>query len=171
MFQDYWHWPYFWKYVKEFVEFCDVCVRTKNPLPCLHGLLQLLSIHASLWYSISMGFITNLSPSNSYDSILVVVDYLMKIIHFIPCTKTIINKRTTMSFLDNVFQYHGLPNDIIFDCGLQFALNSKTTFWAFKYESEVVINFPSLDKWANIMGQSSLGTISMHNNYLDVNWL
>jgi hypothetical protein len=79
-----------------------------------------------------MGFITNLSPFNSYDSILVVVDYLMKMIHFIPCTKTIINERTTMSFLDNVFQYHGLPNDVIFYCGLQFALNSQNNYLSFE---------------------------------------
>ncbi len=44
-----------------------------------------------------------------------------KMIHFIPYTKTIINERRTMSFLDHVFQYHGLLNDIIFYHGLQFA--------------------------------------------------
>jgi hypothetical protein len=76
-----------------------------------------------------MDFITNLSPSYSYDSILVVVDYLTKMIHFIPYTKTIINERTTMSFLDHVFQYHGLPNDIIFYCGLQFAFKFPKRFF------------------------------------------
>jgi hypothetical protein len=51
---------------------------------------------------------------------MVAVDHLIKMIHFIPCTKTIIGERTTKSFLDHVFQYHGLPNDIIFYRGLQF---------------------------------------------------
>jgi hypothetical protein len=63
-----------------------------------------------------MDFITDLPPSKSYDSILVVVDHLMKMVHFIPCTKTIINEGTTKLFFDHVFQYHGLFEDIISNC-------------------------------------------------------
>jgi hypothetical protein len=48
----------------------------------------------------------------SYNSILVVVDYFKNIAHFIPCKKTIIGKKTTKLFLDHVFQYHYLPEDI-----------------------------------------------------------
>jgi hypothetical protein len=55
---------------------------------------------------------------NSYNSILVVVDHFMNIVHFIPCTKIIIGKGTTKLFLDHIFRYHGLPQDIIFDHGL-----------------------------------------------------
>jgi hypothetical protein len=68
-----------------------------------------------------MDFITNLPPFNSYDSILVVVDHLTKMVHFIWCTRTIISKGTTKLFLDHVFRYHGLFEDIIFDNGPQFA--------------------------------------------------
>jgi hypothetical protein len=72
-----------------------------------------------------MDFITNLPLSSFYDSILLVVDHLMKMIHFILCTKIIIGKGTTKLFFDHVFLYHGLPKDIIFDHGLQFA----SKFW------------------------------------------
>jgi hypothetical protein len=68
-----------------------------------------------------MDFITNLPPSNFYDFILMVMDYLTKMAHFIPCTKTIINEGTIKLFFDHVFQYHGLLEDIIFDRGPQFA--------------------------------------------------
>jgi hypothetical protein len=68
-----------------------------------------------------MDFIIDLPPFNSYDSILVVVDHLMKMFHFIPYTKTIINERTTKLFFDHVFRYHGPFEDIIFECGPQFA--------------------------------------------------
>jgi hypothetical protein len=71
-----------------------------------------------------MDFITNLPPSSSYDSILVEVDRLMKIIHFILCTKTITSERTTKLILDHVFWYHGLFEGIIFDRGPQFASKS-----------------------------------------------
>jgi hypothetical protein len=72
-----------WKYVKEFVESCDVFVRANNFHHYPHGLFQSLSIPTSPWSSISMDFITNLPPSSFYGSILVVVNRLTKIIHFI----------------------------------------------------------------------------------------
>jgi hypothetical protein len=64
-----------------------------------------------------MDFITNLPLSNFYDSIVVVVDRLIKMVHFIPCNKIIIGKRMVKLFLNHVFQYHGLPENIIYDCG------------------------------------------------------
>jgi hypothetical protein len=143
MSQDYW-WPQLWKYVKEFIGSCDVCVRAKKIHYCPHGLLEPLLIPTSLWYSISMDFITNLPPSNSYDSILVMVYYLMKMAYFISCTKTIINERIAKSFLDHVFWYHNVLEDIVSDHGRQFA----SMFWkqlfvqTFRCENEVVINFP-----------------------------
>jgi hypothetical protein len=65
-----------------------------------------------------MDFITNLPPFNAYDSILVTVNHLTKMVHFILCTKTIASEGTTKLFLDDVFQYHGLPKNIIFNQGL-----------------------------------------------------
>jgi hypothetical protein len=104
--------------VKEFVKSCDVCVQTKNFCHHLHGLLQPLSILASSCFSISMDFIIDLLTFSFSYSILVVVDCLMKMVHFILCTKTIIGEGTTMLFFNHVFQYHGLLEDIIFDHGL-----------------------------------------------------
>jgi hypothetical protein len=109
------------KYMKDFVRSCNVCVQANNLHHHLHGLLQPSSIHASPWSSISMDFITNLPSSSFYDSILVVVDHLMNMIHFIPCTKTIIGEITTKLFIDHVFWYHGFLEDIIFYYGPQFA--------------------------------------------------
>jgi hypothetical protein len=106
--------------VKKFVGSCDVCARAKNLHHCLHVFFQPLPIPTTPWSSISMDFTTNLPPSSSYDSILVVVDCLMKTVHFILCIEIITSKRTTKLFLDHVFQYHGLFKDIIFDYGLQF---------------------------------------------------
>jgi hypothetical protein len=89
--------------VKEFFGSCNVCAQTKNPRRCFHGLFQPLSICASLWYLIFMGFITDLVPFSFYDSTLVVVGHLTKMVHFIACTKTITNEGTTKLFLDHVF--------------------------------------------------------------------
>jgi hypothetical protein len=49
----------------------------------------------------------------SCDSIWVVVNCLTKMVHFIPYNKIIISKKTIKLFLDHVFRYHGLLEDII----------------------------------------------------------
>jgi hypothetical protein len=89
--------------VKEFVGSCDVCAQIKNPHHHPHGLFQPLPNPTSPWFSIPINFITNLPPSNSYDSILAVVYYLMKMVHFISCTKAIIGEGTTKLFFDHAF--------------------------------------------------------------------
>jgi hypothetical protein len=133
-----------WKYVKEFVGSCDVCVRAKNPHHCPHGLLEPLPIPTPLWPSISMDFIIDLPPSSSYDSILVVVYRLTKMAYLILCTKTIIREGIAKLFLDHVFWYHSVLEDIVSDHGLQFA----PKFWkqlfvqTLRCENEVIISFP-----------------------------
>jgi hypothetical protein len=67
-----------------------------------------------------MDFIMDLPQSNSFDSILVVVDHFMKMAHFIPCNKSIIGGKNKL-FLNHVFCYHGLPENIIYNCGPQYA--------------------------------------------------
>ena len=119
-----------WKDVKEFVLSCDICSRSKNPRHRPYGLLQPLPIPHRPWSSVSMDFITDLPPSNSFDSIFVVVDRLTKMAHFIPCKKTSSSEDTARLFLDNVYRYHGLPDDIVSDRGTQFV----SKFWRSLFE-------------------------------------
>ena len=102
-----------WKDVKAFVLSCNVCSRSKTPRHRLYGLLQPLPIPHQPWSSVSMDFITDLPASNSFDSIFVVVDRLTKMAHFVPCKKTSSSEDTGRFFLDNVYCYHGLPDDIV----------------------------------------------------------
>jgi hypothetical protein len=128
--RDFW-WPQMWKDVKDFVLSCDICSRSKNPRHRPHGLLQPLPIPRRPWSSVSMDFITDLPPSNSFDSIFVVVDRLTKMAHFIPCKKTSSSEDTAKLFLDNVYRYHGLPDDIVSDRGTQFV----SRFWRSLFEA------------------------------------
>jgi hypothetical protein len=56
-------------------------------------LFQPLPILTLLWPLISMGFITNLLALSNYNSILVVVDLLMKIIHIIFYAKIVTSEK------------------------------------------------------------------------------
>ena len=67
-----------------------------------------------------MDFITDLPESGGHDAILVVVDRLTKMSHFIPCRKDIKAKQFAILFLKEIFRLHGLPQDIITDQGSIF---------------------------------------------------
>jgi hypothetical protein len=72
-----------------------------------------------------MDFITDLPSSKDFDSIFVVVNRLIKMAHFMPCNKMITSEETERFFIDNIYKYHGLLDNIIFDHGSQFTLK----FW------------------------------------------
>ena len=54
------------------------------------------------WIHISADFITKLPIAQGYNSILVVVDRLMKIVHFIPTTEKTLAKGLAKLFRDNM---------------------------------------------------------------------
>ena len=80
------------------------------------------SIPETLWIHILADFITKLPLVQGYDSILVVVDQLTKMVHFIPTTEKTSAKGLARLFRDNVWKLHGLPESIILDRGPQFAV-------------------------------------------------
>lgn len=122
--RDFW-WPQMWKTVKDYTKTCDVCSRSKVPRHRPYGLLQPLSVPKRPWSSISMDFITDLPNSKGFDAILVVVDRLTKMAHFMACKKTVTGEQTAKLFIDNIYKSHGLPEDIISDRGTQFT----SSFW------------------------------------------
>ena len=58
--------------------------------------------------------------AQGYDSILVVVDRLMKMAHFIPTIEKMTAEGLARLFRDNVWKLHGLPESIISNRGPQF---------------------------------------------------
>jgi len=79
------------------------------------------SILEKPWTHISADFITKLPLAQGYDSILVVVDQLTKMVHFILTTEKTSAEGLARLFRDNVWKLHGLPENIISDRGPQFA--------------------------------------------------
>jgi len=70
------------------------------------------------WTHISADFITKLPIAQEYDSILVVVDRLMKMVHFIPTTEKMSAEGLARLFRDNMWKLHRLPESIVSDRGL-----------------------------------------------------
>jgi len=117
--QNFW-WPAVTKEVKQYVEGCDSCQRNKNHMEQPAGKLMPNSIPEKPWTHISADFITKLPIAQGYDSILVVVDRLTKMVHFILTTEKTSAEGLARLFRDNVWKLHGLPESIVSDRGPQF---------------------------------------------------
>jgi len=118
--RNFW-WPGVTKEVKQYVEGCDACQHNKNRTEQPAGKLMPNSIPEKPWTHISTDFITKLPLAQGYDSILVVVDRLTKMVHFVPTMEKTSAEGLARLFRDNVWKLHGLPESIILDRGPQFA--------------------------------------------------
>ena len=72
------------------------------------------------WMHISADFITKLPIAQGYNSILVVVDQLTKMVYFIPTTEKTLAEGLARLFRDNVWKLYGLLESVISDRGPQF---------------------------------------------------
>ena len=78
------------------------------------------SIPEKPWTHILADFITKLPLVQGYDSILVVVDRLTKMVYFIPTIEKISAEELARLFRDNMWKLHSLPESIISDREPQF---------------------------------------------------
>ncbi|SNX88141.1 related to gag-pol protein [Melanopsichium pennsylvanicum] len=119
--QHYW-WPNMASWIADYVASCPVCARYKAPRHKPYGLLQPLSTPKRPWGSITLDFIEGLPTSNGYNSILVIVDRLLKLAILMPTHKTATLKDTVDMMQAQVFKRFGIPEHIVLDCGCQFIL-------------------------------------------------
>jgi len=102
------------------VKGCDSCQRNKNCKEQPAGKLMPNSISERPCTYISADFITKLPLAQGYNSILVVVDRLTKMVHFIPTMERTSAKGLTRLFRDNVWKLYRLLQSIISNRGPQF---------------------------------------------------
>ena len=107
--------------MKRYVEGCDTYQRNKNRTEQPAGKLMPNLIPEKPWTHILANFIIKLPLAQEYDSILVVVNRLTKMVYFIPTTEKTSAEGLARLFRDNVWKLHGLPESIISDRGPQFA--------------------------------------------------
>ncbi|KAL1919204.1 uncharacterized protein VTP21DRAFT_2586 [Calcarisporiella thermophila] len=120
------YWPRMIERVKKYIRSCDTCQRTKANNRAPIGLLQPLSTPSQRWQQISMDLITHLPKSKrGHDAIIVFVDRLSKMAHFV-ATNTTANAATIAKiFFEVIFRLHGIPQTIISDRDPRFISN----FW------------------------------------------
>ena len=108
--------------VKKYIEGCNACQRNKNHTEVPAEKLMPNSVLEKPWSHILADFITKLPLAQGYNSILVVYDRITKMAHFVPTMKKTLMEGVARLFQDNVWKLHSLPESIIIDRGVQFAV-------------------------------------------------
>jgi transposase InsO family protein len=117
--RDYW-WPKMRHTIARYLRNCDTCARIKPARHAPYGFLKPLPIPQRRWELVSMDFIVGLPESSGFDAVLVVVDRLTKMAHFLPTTGTVDSEGTAALYRDGIFRLNGLPSDLVSDRGATF---------------------------------------------------
>ena len=128
------YWPSLRRDVKSYVRGCDVCLASKAVKHNFYDDLQSLLILTHRRKDLLIDFVTRLLlPSdwkgNNYDSILVIVNRLTKMVYYEPVKVTIDTLGLAEVTLDVVVWHYGLPDLIVTDRGLLFT----SKFWSSLY--------------------------------------
>jgi hypothetical protein len=102
------------------------CQKVKDEHKQPVGLLQPLPILEWKWEVVTMDFITKLPRiRKQHDSIMVVVDKLTKVSHFISMKLTHKSINVFDIYMREISRFHGIPKRIVFDRDPNFTSN----FW------------------------------------------
>ena len=117
--------------VEFYVRGCNVCLASKTIRHKPYGNLQQLPVPTYCWKDLSMDFVMGLPQSadwrgNGYDQILVIVNWLMKMIYYELVQTTITALALAKVILNIVVRHHGLPDSIVSDRGSVFM----SKFWS-----------------------------------------
>lgn len=170
--RNYWF-PKASTFIKSWVASCEQCLRSKTQRRKPYGLLHPLPIATLPWTSISMDFVVKLPISEGHDSVLVVVDRMTKMAHFIPCTESLDAPGLVNLVRRNIFRLHGLPTDIISDRGATFV----SKFWrAFLDSNSISSNLstayhPQTDGQTERVNSTLKTYLRLFTNYNQDNWV
>ena len=106
--------------IEKYCETCVVCKRSKVSRHKSYEILSSLSISEFKWADLTMNFVTELSESKAWneivhDSILVVINRLTKMTHYISITKTMIAENLAEILIREIIRLDDLSSSITTD--------------------------------------------------------
>lgn len=94
--------------------------QTRTPRKLPTGLLEPLPIPRRPWSHIAVDFITDLTSSNGYTTVMVIMDRFSKCCRLVPLKGLPSATDTAETIFNHVFRIFGWPEDIVSDRGPQF---------------------------------------------------
>ena len=122
--------------VRDVWRYCHDCVKCQKAKPSHHKpyrLLNPLPVSTEPWHTVTMNFITDLPLSSTYESmmwdlILVIVNKLTKMAHYIPVQKMMLVADFIEVFIRDIIRHHGVPEVLITDRDKLFTSEQWTSF-------------------------------------------
>ncbi len=170
------YWPQVKQSVERYVRNCHICKRFKATRNRYSDLLNLLSISDRSWTDIIMNFVIELSKiKNESNAILMIVDRLIKMHHYVSCTTEEDDtsaKETAKLLITHVWKLHELSNIIVFDRDSQFvSFLWKTVCKTLKIDVKLSIAFHSeTDDQSEIANQKMKRYLRSYCNYQQDDW-
>jgi hypothetical protein len=124
------YWPGMDQEIQRYIRTCDPCQRNKPSQQARIGPLQPLPIPDRPWQQVSVDLITQLPRSRSgHDAIVVFVDKLTKMVHYVACTTNVTAPQLATLFMREVVRLHGVPDSILSDRDPRFTAHFWRSFW------------------------------------------
>ena len=116
--------------IVSYVTSCDACQRNKPSQQSTMGLLQPLPIPHRPWSQVSLDLITQLPRSLAgNDAIVVFVDKVTKMVHYVATTTTVTAPQLATLFLREVVRLHGVPDSLLSDRDPRFTAHFWRSLW------------------------------------------
>jgi hypothetical protein len=107
-------------FISKNVAGCDACQWQKAGLQ-LEAPTEPLNVSEGPWQVVRVDLVTGLPESNGFDTICTIVDHYTHVVHAVPCKLTIGAEGVAEIYVREVFQLHGIPEQLVTDRGPQFA--------------------------------------------------
>jgi hypothetical protein len=175
----YLHKWYYWSQAKQSVERyirnCHICKRFKAIRDKYSDLLNLLLISNWSWIDIIMNFVIELLNSRDFNVILMMIDRLIKMHHYVSCIAEedeTSAKKTIKLLINHVWKLHELSNTIVSNRESQFiSLVWKTVCRMLKINVKLSIAFHSeTDDQSEIANQKMKRYLRSYCNYQQDDW-
>lgn len=117
------YWSCMRNIVEKYVKNCHICKRSKTIRDKYFDLLKSLSISEKSWRDISLNFVIELFINKRKNVILMMINRMTKMHHYISCfaeKENIFTKKTIKMLIENVWILHDLSEIIVFDRESQF---------------------------------------------------
>ncbi len=126
--QRFYYWSDHWATIRQYIWNCHICQRSKVSRNAINELHQSLLISLEWWKDIVINFITELSLSEDYNVICIIICHFIKEHHYIFChweDDDISVEETVWIILWNVYRLHDLLSSIVSNRDSQFI----STMW------------------------------------------